>query len=176
MTAKRTSLEDKTYYEIDSKVTFKLLFSFTVDYKSTSEYNYGQLIKEVTHSKLNGSTQKKSTLWWVGTNYTLDLDGSRIEEKLPINYSVAAIFHHEPRDNQKVYSPQFGKYLTFSKVKDHAYEMISPDGKNIYYYTNGVCTEVKLFRDFARFSFVMTPESLMAIRQNRVIGAGATVD
>jgi len=173
MTAKRTLLEDKTYYDLDSKVTFKLLFSFTVDYKCTSDYKYGQLIKEFTDNELNGSTQKKSTIWWDGIKYTLDLNGSRTEEKSPINYSVAAIFHIEPKDGQKIYSPQFGKYLTLTKIEDHAYEMISPDGKNEYYYTNGTCTEVKLFRDFARFSFVMTPESLMAVKQRKVGGSKA---
>ena len=82
MKVQRTSDENRTYYEINSKVTFRLLFSFVVDYESTSEYKYGQLIKEYTHSELNGSTQKKSTIWWDGNLYTLDLDGTRIKVSL----------------------------------------------------------------------------------------------
>ena len=58
MTVKRTALEHKTYYEIDSKVTFRILLSFTVDYESTTDYHYGILIKEYTHSQLSGKTQK----------------------------------------------------------------------------------------------------------------------
>lgn len=176
MTVKRTAQENRTYYEIDSKVTFRLLFSFTVDYESTSEYKYGQLIKEYTHNELNGSTQKKSTIWWDGKKYTLDLDGTRINPEGPINYSVAAIYYEEPKDNQKIYSPQFGRYLTFEKIKDHVYELVSPDGRNEYYYVNGVCTEVKVFRDFAKFSFVMTDESLVAVKNKRIVGGAVSVD
>jgi len=176
MTVKRTALENHTYYEIDSKVIFRILFSFTVDYESTSEYKYGKLIKEYTHNQLSGKTQKKSTVWYDGENYTLDLDGSRTTFKGPIEYSVAAIYYEEPEDGQKVYSPQFGEYLTFEKVGEHKYELESPDGINEYYYTLGVCTEVKVFRDFAKFSFVMTPESLTAVKERRILGGGYLVD
>lgn len=176
MTVKRTALENSTYYEIDSEVTFRILLSFTVDYESTSEYKYGKLIKEYTHNRLNGSTQKKSTLWFDGEKYTLDLNGTRYTEKSPITYSVAAIYYEEPKDGQKVYSPQFGEYLEFEKVGDHRYEMESPDGLNIYSYTNGICTEVKVNRDFAKFSFVMAPESLIAVKNKSIIGGGMVVD
>lgn len=176
MTVKRTALEHDTYYEIDSKVTFRLLFSFTVDYESTSEYKYGKLIKEYTHSKLSGKTQKKSTVWFDGSKYTLDLNGSRLHPKGPIEYSVAAIYYEEPQDGQRVYSPQFGDYLTFEKVGEHKYELESPDGVNEYYYTHGVCTEVKVFRDFAKFSFVMTPESLVDVKQKKIVGGSYVVD
>lgn len=176
MTVKRTLSDQSVYYEIDSKVTFKLLFSFTVDYKSTSEYQYGKLIKEFTHNELNGKTQKKSTIWFDGQKYTLDLDGSRYTYDPPINYSVAAIYFEEPKDGQKVFSPQFGEYLTFKQLGEHEYEMESPDGTNMYTYTNGVCSEVKVFRDFAKFSFVMTPESLVAVKQKKIVGGGFVVD
>ena len=176
MTVKRTGLKDQTYYEIESKVTFRLLFAFTVDYESTSEYRQGQLIKEYTHNQLNGNTQKKSTIWWDGKKYTLDLNGSRSESRNSIDYSVAAVYYEEPYDGQKVYSPQFGEFLVFEQIGDHIYELISPDGRNEYYYTNGICTEVKVFRDFAKFSFVMTPESLVAVKQKKILGGGIGVD
>lgn len=177
MTVKRTALKDHTYYEIDSRVSFKLLFTFTVDYESSSEYKYGQLIKEYTHNQLNGSTQKESTLWFDGTTYTLDLDGIKfpIDDKR-IEYSVAAIYFEEPTDGEKVYSPQFGTYLTFNKIGEHLYEMESPDGVNVYSYTNGICTEVKVNRDFAKFSFVMTSESLLAVKNKKIVGGSSLVD
>ena len=159
MTVKRMLSENQVKYEIDSKVTFRILFSFTVDYASASEYKYSQLIKEHTHNKLNGSTQKKSTIWFDGEKYTLDLDGVRSTIKDDIRYSVTAIYFEEPQDGQKVFSPQFGDYLTFIKIDEHQYEMESPDGLNIYSYTNGICSEVKVNRDFARFSFQITDES-----------------
>ncbi|MEM8938862.1 MAG: DUF6134 family protein [Bacteroidota bacterium] len=176
MTVKRTVSQNGTYYEINSEVTFRILFSFTVEYESTSEYKYGQLIKEYTHNQLNGSTQKKSTIWFDGEKYVLDLDGIRFNEKPPITYSVGAIYYEEPNDGEKVYSPQFGEYLTFERVGEHNYEMKSPDGLNVYTYKNGICTKVRVNRDFAKFSFVMTPESLIAVETKKILGGGMSVD
>lgn len=170
MTVKRTALENRTYYEIESKVVFRILFSFTVDYESTSDYKNGQLIKEYTHNQLNGSTQKESTVWFDGDKYTLDLNGRKNSFRDNISYSVAAIYFEEPKDGQKVYSPQFAEYLTFTKIGDHQYEMESPDGTNVYTYTNGVCTEVRVNRDFAKFAFVMTEESLVAVQDKKIVG------
>ncbi len=176
MTVKRMISDNQINYEIQSKVTFRILFSFTVDYESTSEYKYGQLIKEYTHNKLNGSTQKKSTIWFDGNNYTLDLNGSRSSINDDIKYSVAAIYFEEPKDGQKVFSPQFGEYLTFNKIDEHRYEMESPDGINLYTYTNGICSEVKVNRDFAKFYFKITEESLREVQSNRIVGGTPTVD
>lgn len=177
MSVKRTIAENEVTYEINSDVTFKILFSFTVNYESTSEYKYGKLIKEYTHNKLNGSTQKKSTIWFDGEKYTLDLDGNRSTYTEAIHYSVATIYYQEPKDGQKVFSPQFGNYLSFEKVGDHQYQMESPDGINVYSYTNGICSEVKVSRDFAKFYFRMTPESLVAVKQKKISGTSTmTVD
>ncbi|MEQ9468901.1 MAG: DUF6134 family protein [Ekhidna sp.] len=177
MKVKRMLSENQVKYEITSEVTFRILFSFTVDYESNSEYKYGQLIKEYTHNKLNGSTQKESTVWFDGKQYTLDINGvkSHPHEKR-IEYSVAAIYFEEPTDSQQVYSPQFGQFLKFTKVGEHEYEMESPDGINLYTYTNGICSEVKVSRDFAKFYFQMTPESLLAVKEKKIIGGSITVD
>lgn len=176
MTVKRILSDNQVKYEIDSKVTFRILFSFTVDYESTSEYKYGQLIKEYTHNQLNGSTQKKSTIWFNGDNYTLDLNGSRTSLRDKIEYSVGTIYFEEPKDGQKVFSPQFGEYLTFRKLAEHQYEMESPDGINLYTYTNGICSEVKVNRDFAKFYFRMTEESLLQVQSKKIVGSTPVVD
>ncbi len=176
MVVKKTAVENRVYYEIESQVVFRILFSFTVDYESTSEYKYGKLIKEFTHNQLNGNTQKKSTIWFDGNKYTLDLNGSRTHFNSEINYSVAAVYFEEPKDGQMVYSPQFGEYLQFIRTEDGTYELESPDGLNVYTYTNGICTEVRVNRDFAKFSFVMTEESLLAVESKKIIGGSTSVD
>lgn len=176
MTVKRMLSEDQVKYEIKSKVTFKILFSFSIDYESTSEYKYGQLIKEYTHNELNGSTQKKSTIWFDGEKYTLDLNGSRSTINRRIEYSVATIYFEEPEDGQKVFSPQFGEYLAFKKIDEHQYEMESPDGINLYTYTNGICSEVKVNRDFAKFYFRITEESLLEVQSKKIVGGSLIVD
>jgi hypothetical protein len=175
MTVIRKIENESTIYEVESKVVFRLLFSFTVDYESTCEYKNEMLIKEYAHSELNGSTQKKSTIWFDGTSYTLDLDGSKIKlSDKKIDYSVGVVYFIEPKDQQKVFSPRFGQYLTFEKVNSNQYELESPDGLNVYTYLNGICTEVKVSRDFAKFYFKMTPESILAV-ENKSISSGSSM-
>ena len=164
MTVARTSENDEVRYDIESEVIFRLLFSFKIDYNSNAIYKNGALVFESTINKLNGSVQKESVLKEYGTGYQLQLNDSKSFQKGPIDYSVAAVYFVEPDDGQQVFSPQFGKYLTFKKIGDHKYEMESPDGINVYTYVNGVCSEVKVNRDFAKFYFRMTPETLYAVQ------------
>lgn len=164
MTVERRSYNNQIDYDIKSKVVFRILFSFTVDYESSSQYVNNILEKESTINKLNGSTQKSSTIVRNGIDYLHTQNDITTPQKGPIDYSVAAIYYNEPYPGQKVYSPQFGSYLTFEKVGDHQYKMESPDGTNLYTYMNGICTEVKVSRDFAKFYFRMTPETFYAIK------------
>lgn len=166
MSVERLMYGDEVEYQIESKVVFKILFSFTIDYESSSLYKDNQLVRESTISKLNGSTQKSSALIKNTEGYSLTLNDVTSYQDGPITYSVASIYFVEPEPNQKVYSPQFGEYLVFEKISEHQYKMESPDGTNIYTYMNGICTEVKVSRDFAKFYFRMTPETLYALKNN----------
>ena len=164
MTVERRSYNNEIEYHIKSKVVFRILFSFTVDFECTAFYKNNILEKESTASKLNGSIQKASELVRNGDNYSHTLHDLTTTEKGPIDYTIAAIYFQEPYSGQKVYSPQFGQYLTFEEIGNHVYEMESPDGTNIYTYLNGICTEVKVSRDFAKFYFKMAPETFYALK------------
>ncbi|MEP5612815.1 MAG: DUF6134 family protein [Cyclobacteriaceae bacterium] len=164
MTVERRSYNNEIEYHIKSKVVFRILFSFTVDFECTSFYVDNLLEKESTVSKLNGSSQKASEIIKDGDNYSHTLNDLTTTEVGPIDYTIAAIYFQEPYPQQKVYSPQFGQYLTFEAVGDHVYKMESPDGTNLYTYMNGICTEVKVSRDFATFYFKMAPETLYALK------------
>ncbi len=163
MTVERRAYNNKVDYRIKSKVVFKILFSFTIDYESSGLYTNGILERESTIRKLNGSTQKTSAIIKNGANYSHTLNDVTSTEPGPITYSVSSIYFDEPEPGQKVFSPQFGKYLTFEEVGEHVYELESPDGTNTYTYMNGICTEVKVSRDFAKFYFRMTPETYYAV-------------
>jgi hypothetical protein len=166
MDVKRSFNEGKTFYEIESEVIFRILFSFKVNFKCKSTYQDGMLLYEDVDNRLNGSVQKSSSIEWKNGFYNLISNGISTKLSSPINYSVAAIYFNEPENNQKVFSPAFSQFLIFKKVRDGVYEMDSPDGMNVYYYENGVCVKVEVLRDFAKFSFEMTPESLVAVRSN----------
>lgn len=164
MTVERRSYNNEIEYHIKSKVVFRILFAFTIDFECSAFYKNNILERESTVNKLNGSNQKSSDLVRNGDNYLHTLNDLTTPEKGPIDYTIAAIYFQEPYSGQKVYSPQFGQYLTFEKIGDHVYKMESPDGTNLYTYMNGICTEVKVSRDFATFYFKMAPETLYALK------------
>ncbi|MEM9339672.1 MAG: DUF6134 family protein [Bacteroidota bacterium] len=172
MKVARNAYNNEVNYRIESKVSFRILFRFTIDFESSSKYVDGVLERESTIRQLNGSTQKASAIIKQGDDYSHTLSDVTSIEKGPITYSVASIYFVEPTPDQKVFSPQFGKYLTFEKVDEHVYELESPDGLNTYTYMNGICTEVKVARDFATFYFKMTPETLLAVknREETIVG------
>ncbi len=172
MKVERNAYNGEVNYRIESEVSFRILFRFTIDFESSSRYVDGVLERESTMRKLNGSTQKSSAIIRNGDVYSHTLDDVTSTEKGPIHYSVSTIYFREPNADQKVFSPQFGRYLVFEEVAEHVYGLESPDGLNVYTYVNGICTEVKVVRDFATFYFKMTSETLLAVKnkEESIIG------
>lgn len=147
----------------ESDVTFRLLFAFNLKFSQYEKFNSGKLNWGKALSKLNGRTQKDSKIVNSSEGQMLTLDGITVEIHEPIKFSVSQIYFYEPKDGQKVFSQQFGQFLTFKKVGDHRYVLPSPDGDNYYAYRNGICIRVDVERDFANFHFELQPRSLEAV-------------
>ena len=163
MIVKREITGNVEEISFDSDVTFRLLFSFNLKFSQYEKFQSGKLNWGKAVSRLNGRTQKDSKIVNSDKGQMLTLDGVTVEIKEPINYSVSQIYYHEPKDGQKVFSQQFGQFLTFSKVKEHKYVLPSPDGDNYYTYKNGICIRVDVERDFANFHFDLQPKALEAV-------------
>lgn len=171
MTVTRRTEGQLTTYEIKSEVTFRILFSFTVDFTSFAKYDGSDLVKEYTLNELNGRTQSEGEVIKLEKGYQYITNGIASNISEPIEYSIAAIYFKEPFDGQHVFSPAFGQFLVFKETSDGIYEMESPDGLNVYYYSNGLCTKVDVFRDFAKFSFEMTDKSLSMVHKKSIKGS-----
>lgn len=148
----------------ESDVTFRLLFSFNLKFSQYEKFQSGKLNWGKALSKLNGRTQKDSKIVNSEKGQMLTLDGVTVKIDEPIKFSVSQIYYQEPKDGQKVFSQQFGQFLTFTKVKEHRYVLPSPDGDNYYTYHNGICIKVDVERDFANFHFDLQPKSLEAVK------------
>ncbi|MCP4457640.1 MAG: hypothetical protein GY816_06385 [Cytophagales bacterium] len=163
MTVKRTLTQRTEEIQFASDVTFRILFAFNHTYSQYEKFTNGKLNWGKALSMLSGRVQKDSKIVAGKDGYKLTLGGVTVPIKEEINYSVSQIYFTEPMDGQKVFSQQFGKFMTFKKVDEHEYLMSSPDGDNYYTYVNGICVNVRVERDFANFNFVMQPESLLAV-------------
>jgi hypothetical protein len=164
MTVKRTLNGMTEEIKFESDVTFRILFSFNLQFSQYEKFTNGKMNWGKALSTLSGRTQKDSKIVKDTNGYQLTLDGVTVPITQSINYSVSQIYFTEPKDGQRVFSQQFGQFFTFEKVGDHKYLMSSPDGDNYYTYVNGICVNVRVLRDFANFDFVMQPESLLAVK------------
>lgn len=167
---KREMIGTKTIHHQNTKTQFRLLLSFEVEYDLKETFANGELISGKGFNTLNGTDQKRTDMSKEGDKYSLVIDGIRtvIDEK-SIRDSVSEIYFEEPHDGKRVFSAYFGRYLVFIKTGDKTYSLTSPDGTNVYKYENGICTRVDVSRDFANFHFELKPESLAAVRNNKIL-------
>jgi len=151
---------------VDVKVEFRLLFSFTLDFLLEEQFEGGVLVGGSSINKLNGSTQKESSVEKRKENYRLVIGGTpnRVQRDT-ITYSISEIYFREPESGEEAFSQHFGQFLKFEKVKPHTYKMVSPDGENYYTYENGVCIKVRVVRDYANYSLIIKPESYAQVKQ-----------
>lgn len=164
----RTSNNGKVTYLLNTKTSFRVIFKFDVEYELEESFLKGALVSGRSFNTLNGSTQKKTELAKKEGFYSLIIDGIHTEiDESDIQNSVSEVYFEEPYDGKEVFSAYFGRNLTFDKIGDHVYKLVSPDGTNEYTYENGICVHVKVSRDFATFSQVLKPEMLAAVRSNK---------
>ncbi|MEO9476436.1 MAG: DUF6134 family protein [Cyclobacteriaceae bacterium] len=167
------SLEIKHHVEdsiekihMHNSVSFRIIFSFNVDYELKETFVNGVLTYGDGYNTLNGASQKETNIKLKEDGYHLKIDGvEAYNEKKPITNSMSKIYHEELHDGKKVYSQYFGLYLEAEKEGEHKYSIVSPDGENIYKYQYGYCTEVKVIRDFATFYIRMTDATLESIKE-----------
>lgn len=158
-------LNNTVNYNIKNLVEIKVLLTFAVEYVISETFTDGILTAGKGHNTLNGVSQKETSISYTNGKYHLIIDGVEgNNETRPIKESMAQIYHNELHDGKKVYSQYFGRYLTAKKVGEHKYALQSPDGENLYTYSGGYCSEVKVTRDFATFYIRLKPESVSAIK------------
>lgn len=165
----RTVSGDRVSYHLNTSTTFRILISFDVEYDLEEVFENGHLVEGTSFNTLNGSLQKETRISQKNGAYELVIDGIRTIVSDPaITESVSEIYFEEPYDGKKVYSTYFARYLSFVKIGVHQYSLTSPDGVNEYTYENGICTEVKISRDFATFSQVLKPDMLADVRSKKI--------
>jgi len=163
---------DQVTHHLNTLTKFRIIWSIEVEYDLVETFEGETLVSGTSWNTLNDSKQKDTKLSKEDNQYSLIIDGihTTIHES-KITKSVSEIYFEEPEHSEKVFSAYFGRYLTFEKIGEHQYELVSPDGSNIYTYENGICIEVKISRDFATFSQVLQPELLAAVRNNEITGS-----
>ena len=98
------------------------------------------------YRKMNGSVKADKKIKATGNIYTIyNEDKTEKLNNYPIRYNMLSLYTNEPVNFSTVFSDNFQQLLTIQTINPHHYKIKFPDGNsNEYFYTNGMCTKVKI--------------------------------
>jgi hypothetical protein len=137
---------NRTTLKMESEVKTRFIFLFTAKAKEETIYDSGIMTWSSIYRKMNGNIKADKKIKAIGNSYTVYNDDKT--EKLnnyPIRYNMLSLYTNEPVSFSTVFSDNFQQLLTIQTINPHHYKIKFPDGNsNEYFYTNGMCTKVKI--------------------------------
>jgi hypothetical protein len=137
---------NRTTLKMESEVRTRFVFLFTAKAKEETIYDSGIMTWSSIYRKMNGNVKADKKIKATDGIYTIYNDDKT--EKLtnfPIRYNMLSLYLNEPTSFSTVFSDNFQQVLTIQTVNPHHYKIKFPDGNsNEYFYTNGMCTKVKI--------------------------------
>lgn len=151
MTVVKKQIGDSTLYSIESVTNYRVLVTLRVEYDVYEYYYKGVYQSGKSHSTLNGATQSDIKVRKNNNNYEITRVSDILTYRGEIRYSIPEIYFSEPVGRTSIFSQAFGVDLEISPLGNHRYQISSEDGKNIYSFKNGICSEVRVNRSYAVF-------------------------
>lgn len=133
-------------YIIDSKVDVQVIKKFNVHYTLYSKYSGSKLYYSKLINVVNSDTQRFNQVTLGADRFYRfqEKDNLRITKDTMIDYSVACLYHKEPKTGQRLFTENFLQSCAISGI-NHTYSITFPDGNtNSYTYVNGICEEAKI--------------------------------
>ena len=158
---------NRSVYKVKSHMDFRFLVSLKVRFINEETFVNGVLMTGMVNNKMIGFKESEAEIKKREGGYDLQINGVRepIKDQV-LEYTVTKIYTEEPTDGQLVFSQYYGEHFKFVKIRDHQYKFSSPEGDNYYTYTDGICTDIKIERDFATIYFTLKPESLANVKSS----------
>ncbi|RYY16189.1 MAG: hypothetical protein EOO04_27375 [Chitinophagaceae bacterium] len=138
---------DTIHYKMTSDIKTRFIFNIRVKSVEESLFQNGRLIYSAVNRTVNGDEKVKKQTLAGNKFYTLSDDGkSVVMYNESIGYNLMRMYCLEPVNISKVYSDNYQKFLPITKIKQHTYKVVLPDGNyNYYSYSNGICSKVEVF-------------------------------
>ena len=153
--ASRISSGNQIDYITESNVSVKILMTFSMYSKVTGAFRNGMLISGSAVRKVNGHNKVNTVIQWKNDHYLLEEeDDTKKEIREKITYTTACLFNQEPVGLTRLFSENFGKFITLKEIRPHYYELHLPDGnRNYYSYSNGICTGAEVNTNYTKAFF-----------------------
>lgn len=137
---------NRVFFKMESEVRTRMIFLFTAKAKEETLYENGIMTWSSIYRKMNGTEKANKKTRLTGNIYTISKeDGAETLNNYPIRYNMLCLYMQEPTNIAQVYSDNFQRFLEIKTIAAHHYKIKFPDGNSSeYFYTNGVCTKVKI--------------------------------
>ena len=141
----QNTIGTRTTLKMESEVRTRFIFLFTAKAKEEAIYDSGIMTWSSIYRKMNGSVKADKKIKATGNIYTIyNEDKTEKLNNYPIRYNMLSLYTNEPVNFSTVFSDNF-QQLTIQTINPHHYKIKFPDGNsNEYFYTNGMCTKVKI--------------------------------
>lgn len=140
----RANKSDNQNFSVHSETNISVAFS-KAHSTMQAQYQNGQLHKASMIQRVNDKVRESSEVTRSGNQYHIEIKGEEtIILKDEVVYSVALLYHVEPKGKKAVFSERFGVFCPIKEVEPGMYQLEMPDGKKVYYtYSNGICTQMR---------------------------------
>lgn len=157
MTANKITTGNKTSFFMISEVKKKMILTLEVYEKHTALFVNNILSAATVLRKVNGKVKVDKQIACAANNCTVTKEGkTNTSSQTPVYTSVLNIYFSEPEKIMEVYSDNFEKMIPLKHLGNHGYQLSLPDGDTVdYYYSNGVCSKVKVNKKLYDLEFVL---------------------
>ena len=143
---------------LNSETKKRFVFLFTITETMRSLFENGVMMHSYSYRKINNDIKVNKHIEYKGSYYEIKKDNSSKQIKPGnIAYNQLCLYFFEPVNISQVYSDNYEQYLKIEKKENQSYSIVFPDGnKNSYYYSNGVCSKVKVEQSLFTVEFILS--------------------
>ena len=142
---------------LGSEIKKRVIFLFTIIENQEVLFQNGLMMRSYVYRSINKDIKANKRTSFQGTYYQVTKETSSNAVALNrIDYNFLSLYFLEPVNIKQVYSDNFEQLLNIEKISNY-YKIKLPDGNTTsYYYTNGICSKVKVEQSLFTIEFVLT--------------------
>jgi hypothetical protein len=147
-----------TVIRMTSEISVRVIILLKIISSEYAEFRDGKMIHSYVFRKMNETVKANNHAWLCSTGY--EIENASGKEKLninPVTFNVLSMYFGEPVNVEHVYSNSQQQLAKVEKIGTGLYKLRLPGGNsNEYYYSNGICTRVKIDTRFYTAEFILT--------------------
>ncbi len=149
---------NKATLELNSEIKTRMIFLFKVCSKETAAFENGKLIQSTQFRKTNGEVKVNKQTRLTADKYEVIENGEK--QKLSVSYiklNLLSLYFQEPTGTL-LYCDKYECFINITRTDDGGYKVRFPDdNSNVFYYSGGICTRVKIDHTFYTANIILKP-------------------